>query len=240
MLEAVYQAAGTGELWTVNAGTARDAGAAAAAGTSPAVAALVSGGFEIAWQATAGRELFTLAGGGPASDAGFALGVHDSPVMAVLPPTPTRTTVPPVIGAPDAFARTELAVAGLTVGQVTADNTCRADAGIVTGQDPGAGGRVVPGTPVTLAESTGKTPQGTPCHPVVPNLFGSSDSAARTFLAGLGLVVGQVGQGSDCDVFKGDVFHQSIAAGTMVTPGTAVDLTEATGLDRNNKPCNVD
>jgi hypothetical protein len=129
-----------GELWVVNAGTARDAGVAAASGTSPAVAALVSGGFEIAYQATAGRELFTLSGGGPARDAGLALGVHDSRVMALLPPPiPARATVPGVIGEADAAARADITGSGLTVGSISVDNSCRADAGDRDRAEPGVG-----------------------------------------------------------------------------------------------------
>jgi hypothetical protein len=238
--EAVYPATGTGELWTVDGtGASWDAGVPAAAGTSPAIAAVVSGGYEIAYQATAGRELTTLAGG-QVRDTGFAMGVHDSPVMAPLPPTPSRATVPKVLGLVDASARIAIERAGLRVGSIVPDNTCLADAGIVTGEDPEFGTKAMLGDTVELAESTGNTAQGLPCHPVVPSLFGDSDQAARTALRAVGLVVGQVTTGSSCQVGKGDVFTQSIGANTVVAPGTVINFAESNGKDQHGNPCNVE
>jgi hypothetical protein len=238
--EAVYPAKGTGELWTVDGtGASHDAGIAAAAGTNPAVAALAAGGYEIAYQATAGRELFTQAGG-QVRDAGFALGVHASPVMAPLPPTVTRAVVPEVVGQSDAAARAALAGVGLKAGSITPDNTCLADAGVVTGQNPDVGFKAMLGDAVALSESTGKTAQGFPCHPVVPDLFGATDQTARILLAAQGLTAGLVTRASNCQVRQGRVFDQNPAAGTVVSPGAAVGLFESNGKDQNGKPCIIE
>jgi serine/threonine-protein kinase len=167
------------------------------------------------------------------------MGVHDSPAMAVLPPPiAARTAVPGVTGQTDGAARTAITGAGLTVGTITADNSCQVDPGIVTGQSPAAGISARLGDPVSLSESSGKTPQGGPCHPVLPSLFGFDDKTAQNTITGLGLVVGQVTTGSNCAVSKGDVFSQNPGPGP-VAPGTVVSLAESNGLDQHNKPCNI-
>jgi PASTA domain len=238
--DTVYAAA-SGELWTVGikgaASDTFDTGVAAAAHTSPAIALRPNaGGTEIAYQVTAGRELLILADG-TATDAHLSLGVGDSPVMAVTPQSPTLITLQDYTGLDAAAVRDVISRAGLLNGPSTVDSSCRFDAGKVAAQNPPGGATVHLSDTVTLAVSSGRTAQGTPCHPVVPNLFGFDGSTAQRALAGQGLTVGAVTTGSDCAVQKGDVFSQDPGAGTAAQPGQAVSLVEATGLDWNRKPC---
>jgi beta-lactam-binding protein with PASTA domain len=71
--------------------------------------------------------------------------------------------VPDVQSFDDASARQAIVAAGLTVGAVTFDNTCRDVFGTVLSSTPGAGTTVVRGSAVNLRESSGVNGQGRPC-----------------------------------------------------------------------------
>ncbi|MEV0999921.1 PASTA domain-containing protein [Nonomuraea sp. NPDC050202] len=73
------------------------------------------------------------------------------------------TAVPDVQSFDDASARQAIVAAGLTVGAVTFDNTCRDVFGTVLSSTPGAGTTVVRGSAVNLRESSGVNGQGRPC-----------------------------------------------------------------------------
>ncbi len=234
--ETAYVAAGTGELWTVGvSGVTAGTGVIPAAHTSPAIATLGAGTDVIAYQADAGRELFTLTGTGPV-DAHLSLGVRDSPVMAVTPLPPTEFALPSYAGLPVARAKGLVIHDQLTVGADTVDSSCQADAGIVTGQTPPAGTTAHLSDPVSLAVSSGTTAQGTPCHPVVPDVFGDADNTARSAITAQGLTP-VVATGPSCLVGKGRVYDQHPDAGTTAQPGQAVTIVEATGKNTNGQPC---
>ncbi|TYB64220.1 hypothetical protein FXF51_21000 [Nonomuraea sp. PA05] len=76
------------------------------------------------------------------------------------------TAVPNVQSFDDASARQAIVAAGLTVGAVTFDNTCRDVFGTVLFSTPSAGTTVPLGSAVNLRESSGVDGQGRPC--VIP------------------------------------------------------------------------
>lgn len=53
--------------------------------------------------------------------------------------------------------------AGLTVGAISPDNGCLAEAGTVLTQNPNGGTQAQPGSAVTLTESSGRNSKGKPC-----------------------------------------------------------------------------
>jgi hypothetical protein len=77
--------------------------------------------------------------------------------------TPSTVTVPNVLGSDDTSAQNAITASGLTVGDISLDNRCIADAGTVLTQNPSGGVQAQPGSAVTLTESSGVTSQGKPC-----------------------------------------------------------------------------
>jgi len=64
----------------------------------------------------------------------------------------------------------------------------------------------------------------------VPNVVGDTQSAAATAIQNAGLAVGTVTMMSSGTVPSGDVISESPAAGTFVSPGSAVNLVVSTGV----------
>jgi beta-lactam-binding protein with PASTA domain len=63
----------------------------------------------------------------------------------------------------------------------------------------------------------------------VPNVVGTSQSAATTAITGAGLTLGTVTMASSATVAAGDVISQNPAAGASVASGSAVNLTVSSG-----------
>jgi hypothetical protein len=63
----------------------------------------------------------------------------------------------------------------------------------------------------------------------VPNVVGDTQAAAATAITGAGLIVGTVTTASSSTVASGNVISESPAAGTSVSPGSAVNLVVSTG-----------
>jgi len=76
----------------------------------------------------------------------------------------------------------------------------------------------------TAATLTVNTPQV-----AVPNVVGSTQAAATTAIAGAGLTVGTVSNGTSNTVAVGAVISESPTAGTTVNVGSAVNLVVSTG-----------
>ena len=70
----------------------------------------------------------------------------------------------------------------------------------------------------------------------VPNVVGSTQSAASTSITGAGLVVGTVTLQSSATVTSGNVISESPAAATSVTSGSAVNLTVSSGPAMDTVP----
>jgi serine/threonine-protein kinase len=122
----------------------------------------------------------------------------------------------------EADATTALTTAGLTLGQITTANSATIKAGSVISTDPTAGNQVAKGTTINLVVSNGKV--------VVPNVVNLDISDAQNQLTASTLMLGVTitTQGGTCAGTQGTVvLSQSVAAGTVVAPGTNVTLTVA-------------
>ncbi len=146
-----------------------------------------------------------------------------SPVVNVIVSDPVGLPVPDVVGLPLPDAQQAIVAAGLTVGTVTKayDNTV--PAGSIANQDPAAGALVPPGSAVDLVVSAGPAPV------TVPDVVGQPLLDAEQAIIDAGLVVGVVERAYSDSVPAGSVIKQAPAGGTVVRPGTAVDLAVSAG-----------
>ena len=130
----------------------------------------------------------------------------------------TTTSVPPVLGMPQAQAVTTINARGLkpvTVGSVMNP----APVGTVFVQNS-PGGTVEPtGSEVDITISLGQTS--------VPDVTGLGESSATHAIIAAGLTVGKISSLANC-VDPGLVELQNPRGGTQVTPGTSVSITIAT------------
>jgi beta-lactam-binding protein with PASTA domain len=85
------------------------------------------------------------------------------PVSLTVCDTPAMVTVPNVHGFDDTSARNAIVAAGLTVGPVTMEANCTVSRNDVIRQSPENGTAAPAGSPVSLAESTGRQPNGKLC-----------------------------------------------------------------------------
>ena len=133
------------------------------------------------------------------------------------------TSVPGLVGMTQTDAASSLTAAQLLVGEITNQHTS-APAGTVLGQSPAAGTALLQGEVVDLTVSLG------PASAVVPNVVGSTRTAALTALSGGGFTAAVTQVFSDA-VPAGTVMAQSPAAGTFVapTPANPVALTVSAG-----------
>jgi beta-lactam-binding protein with PASTA domain len=148
---------------------------------------------------------------------------YGSAVDLTVSKGPESVTVPDVVGMTGAEAGEALAAVGLTVGTVTESFHPSAPEGEVLGQSPTAGTVVSPGSAVDLTVSKG------PELVAVPNVVGMAQAAAGVEIVAAGLAVGTVGEAYHPSVPVGEVIGQNPVSGTMVLPGSAVDLTVSKG-----------
>jgi beta-lactam-binding protein with PASTA domain len=130
--------------------------------------------------------------------------------------------VPSVVNLNQTQATNALTAAGLTVGNITLENS-NVLAGRVISQSPAAGTSVNPGTGVALAISIG------PANRAIPNVVGLTQGAATVAIQNAGLVVGTVTTQSSATVLAGVVISQSPTSPPNVPPGTAVNLVVSSG-----------
>ena len=136
---------------------------------------------------------------------------------------PENIEVPSVVGMTQANAQAAIESAGLSVGNVTEENSETVPAGNVTSQNPAAGTSVAPGTAVNLVVSSG------PSTVTVPDVVGMAQAAAETAITGAGLTVGSVTTAHSDTVPSGNVTSQNPAAGASAAPGSAVNIVVSTG-----------
>jgi beta-lactam-binding protein with PASTA domain len=146
-----------------------------------------------------------------------------SKVNLVVSTGPAPVAVPNVVGQTQAAATTAITGAGLVVGTVTTASSNTVAAGSVISESPVAGTLVAPGSSVNLVVSTG------PGKVAVPNVVGLTQAAATTAITNAGLVLGTVTTASSSTVPAGSVISESPIAGTMVAPGSSVNLVVSTG-----------
>lgn len=158
--EFAVRAAASGHLVLISdSGAVRDTGVAVLAGTGPAIAA-AAGGFEADVQVPS-RDLVSVLGSGPGRNTSVIMAAGSSPAAAAT--FPDFSIVPTVISIDQDIAEGWITDAGLTVGSIGFDSTCKDIKGAVLTQNPGPGAAVAPGTPVNLTVSTGDDAQHNPC-----------------------------------------------------------------------------
>lgn len=116
--------------------------------------------------------------------------------------------------------------------QINKANSSSVSIGNVISTDPAAGTSVKSGTTVTLTISIGEGDTAAR----VPDVRGWAEADAKAALSDAGLVP-VVQTGSDQSVDVGDVYDQSVAAGTRVDAGTTVTIyvrSEDTPTDTTN------
>jgi len=133
-----------------------------------------------------------------------------------------RVEVPPLVNLKESEAETALVNAGLEVEKIyAASDTVKS--GYVIKQNPTAGTEVDLGFTITITISRGMS------QVKVPSLSGLSEKAAKEQLNNVGLNLGNVTSDYNGSVGMGEVFDQSINAGTMVDRGTSVDVVISLG-----------
>lgn len=146
-----------------------------------------------------------------------------SEVVMTISKGPERYDVPAVEGVALNKARDRITGAHLAVGDVKRQysDTVRTDAVIAVSPAPGRS--VKPDTVVDLVVSRGPAPVD------VPNVVGSTRSAATSKLTKAGLKLGDVREQHSEAVARGVVISQSPGKGTSVLRGDAVDLVVSKG-----------
>ena len=142
-------------------------------------------------------------------------------VDLVISKGPQPVPVPDVVGTAQATAADAIVAADLTVGTVTQAYSLTVPTGSVISQSVVAGTPVLPGTAVDLVVSRGAI--------AVPDVTGKPRDTAAANLTEAKLVVGTVTQQYSLTVSADSVISQSVAAGTAVLPGAAIDLVVSRG-----------
>ena len=135
----------------------------------------------------------------------------------------TDSSVPDLVGAPQALAVEAIVDAALVVGDVTTENNDDLAAGLVISQNPTAGMVVAPGSAVDLVVSLG------PVMVEVPDVVGETWLVAETLITGAELRVGDVSVGGSCTIAPGGVAIQVPAAGSSAPKGSGVDIVVSVG-----------
>ena len=136
--------------------------------------------------------------------------------------TPT-VAVPNVIGLAQSSAASAIAAANLRLGTVTMQSSATIAAGLVISESPAAGSSVAAKSAVNLVVSSG------PALVKVPNVVGSTQTAASTALSSAGLVLGSVTSTSSATVAMGLVISESPPAGATVALKSAVSVVTSSG-----------
>ena len=154
---------------------------------------------------------------------GGTLVTPESAVDLVVSAGPAPIAIPDVVGQAQTDAEAVITGAGLVVGTVTTANSDTVPAGDVISQDPVGGTLVVPGSSVDIVISDGPAPIP------VPDVVGQAQADAEAAIVSAGLTVGTVTMADSDTVPAGDVVSQNPVGGTLVPPGTGVELVVSTG-----------
>jgi hypothetical protein len=130
----------------------------------------------------------------------------------------TAPPVPHLLGLTEAAARNSITASGYAVSNVS-HSLSVSPAGTVFSQNPSAGMIELPGSGVNFTVSTGGV--------IVPNLLSFTESNATGAITGLGLVP-HVSFSKAC-IEPNEVLTQSPSAGTLVAPGSTVDISVDSG-----------
>lgn len=156
--------------------------------------------------------------------------ISQSPTCGVVAPgTAISLTVssgPPPVAVPNVVGDSQLTAifgvrgAGFTVGTITTASSSTVPQGFVISEDPAAGTLTAPGSSVNLVVSSGT---------VVPNVVGQTEQAAVAALTAAGLTVGTITPQISTTVPEFNVISQYLPAGSVVNPGTAINIVFSSG-----------
>lgn len=138
-----------------------------------------------------------------------------------------QVTVPEVTGITIEQAEQRIEEAGLTVGDITAEETADAEKGTVLDQNPDAGTTARRGSEVDLVVA------GEVADVQVPDVIGADEDEATATLEEAGFQVAVTNAPSDT-VAKGNVISQTPGAGQAVPPGTTVGIVVSSGVQVQN------
>ena len=136
-----------------------------------------------------------------------------------------KVEVPQITGITSEEAQAALAAVGLIGGSVTEEYSEEYDAGYVISQGKSAGSKLEKGSAVDYVVSKGSS------KVEVPDLYGMTMAEAQQALSDLGLVSGAVTSGGHSDLPEGQVMSQTIAPGSHVDRGTAIDFQTSDGRE---------
>ncbi|GAB6955028.1 Stk1 family PASTA domain-containing Ser/Thr kinase [Mediterraneibacter glycyrrhizinilyticus] len=134
-----------------------------------------------------------------------------------------KVEVPQITGITSEEAQAALAAVGLIGGSVTEEYSEEYDTGYVISQGKSAGSKLEKGSAVDYVVSKGSS------KVEVPDLYGMTMAEAQQALSDLGLVSGAVTSGGHSDLPEGQVMSQTIAPGSHVDRGTAIDFQTSDG-----------
>lgn len=138
-----------------------------------------------------------------------------------------KTFMPQLIGSDIETARNTLQLEGLTIGSEKHAESEESE-GTVIDQSPQSGDEVNPQTPISLTISL-----GTPKFVTMPNLLGSSQSAAVSSIVDSGLIVGSIDRMPSEDYPFGTVMWQSFDEGAKLEPETKIDFIISEGANKD-------
>lgn len=133
-------------------------------------------------------------------------------------------TVPSIEGKSQSEAESALAAAGLQ-GSASEEYSDSVAAGIVISQGTASGKQVSKGATVSYVVSKGPKLKVT----TVPNILSSNKTTAEKLLQQAGLTAEYLGEDYSDDYPKGQVFYQSVSAGTQVEEGTSIQYMVSKG-----------
>jgi serine/threonine-protein kinase len=152
-----------------------------------------------------------------------------TPVRLVLSDGAVRVRAPNLVGMTEinaGVAVRSVAQADLDLGPGAADFSPKVKKGDVIAQDPPPGTPILRGSKVRLLVSRGPKP----ADYNMPDLRNRTIQEARTTLAALQLLLGEIREADQAGADRGIVLAQQPGPGTRVMPGGSVILTIATGL----------
>ena len=146
-----------------------------------------------------------------------------STVNLVVATAPPLIAVPTVVNLLQADADAAIVAAGFAVGAATFEDSDIVPFDRVISQDPAAGSLAPTGSAVDLTVSLG------PTEVAVPDVVNLAQADAEAAITSVGLAVGVITTANSDTVPAGNVISQSPVAGSLVIPGSAVDMTVSIG-----------
>ena len=181
--------------------------------------------FTVAILALAGCACSSSAGSASSGSSASTPAASDKSASASASSASAATvTVPNVVSLKQADAEKSIRSLGLALGDVKQESSDSVPAGSVIAQDPKAFASVQSGSKVSITVSSGKA---APKDVQVPDLRGMWQNDAEKALANAGLVGVASNPEESREVAPGQVFKQSVAAGSTVKEGTRIAFTTA-------------